>query len=60
MASSVKAAAIVPRVGASSVESLPYILCDDLSESEGDTVGAGSASTSASEETTSVKAGRFA
>ena len=60
MASSVKAAAIVHGAGASSMEPLPCILGDDLSESKGDATGAGSASTSASEETTSVKAGRFA
>ena len=39
MASSIKAAAVVPRVGASSVEPLPCILGDDSSESEGDAMG---------------------
>ena len=60
MASSVKAAVVAPGVGASSVDPLPYILGDDSFESEGDAAGAGSASTFASEETTSVKAGRSA
>ena len=60
MASSVKAAAVVPGVGASSVKPLPYILGDDSSESVGDAIGASSASAFASEETTSVKAGRSA
>ena len=47
---------VVPGVGASSVDPLPYILGDDSSESVGDAAGAGSASASASEETTFIKA----
>ena len=44
MASSVKVMAVVLGAEASSVEPLPCILGDDSSESEGDVVGAGSAS----------------
>lgn len=39
---------------------MPCILSDDSSESEGIAVGAGSASTSASEDTLSVRVDRFA
>ena len=58
MTSSIRATVVVPGVGASTVDPLPYILGDNSSESEGDAMGAGSASTSASEETTSVQASR--
>lgn len=60
MGSSIKAATVVPVAGASGVDPLPYILGDDLSESEGDSAGVGFAFTSASEETTSFKASRSA
>ena len=55
MTSSIRAAVVVPRAGASTMDPLPYILEDDSSKSEGDTAGAGSASASASEEATSDK-----
>jgi hypothetical protein len=60
MASSIKVMAIVLGVRASSVAPLPCILGDDSSESKGNAIGAGSTSASTSEETASVKVGRFA